>query len=156
MEFTIVDGCYVGYHWEGGENFEEAGGVRLSMDSLDNNRPLFLSNSHMSDWDPGIYEPDALLYQIVFKIPPTHPMFTDIDEYMDLTCVKAGFHVVTKKQKRLAGEGYRFFIVGGNPKCHSEEAMLIRPRDWVVSITNITMFVKSMPWIEQCYGQVNS
>lgn len=149
------NGLFVGYHFEGGENYEEAGSVRLSLETLDNNRVLFMGDSPEGGWRDTEFTPDGRLYEIHFKQVKIHPPFKSFDEYINLTDLSMKYgsagHRIRKGSKldKLVKEGYRVFCMMDNDRDETHEGFLALPKESVVSIVDITHEIDIRPLFER-------
>lgn len=139
-----IDGLYFGYHCEGGETFDLAGNIPLSVETLDNDRILFLANHYM-DWYPFYLSMDKReRYRVLrcyFKMPEKTLTFNKYDEYHELFryVTKTDRLVRTEKLNKYIEEGYHLFILGENDQKEITEAMLIYPKNYVTIIEEITL-----------------
>lgn len=147
MQFEKDDqGNYIGYHWEGGETFEIAGGVNLTLDTLSNERALFVSNTPGAGWG----DVQSRLLKVVFRVNKPHPLFTDFrDEsptaYTSLLAFEDGDGKTTfarhyvKEGSHLSGlteQGFNLFMLD-DPKEDLPEAFITEPKRWVISIEEV-------------------
>lgn len=135
----LPNGLYVGYHVEGCETFELAGSVPLSMETLRDDRPLFLSHSD-DFWFPNhLPEADFKLYEIQFSLPKEKTY----NSYKEYQKVNPWFHeesktyIYSKALEKLIDEGYHMFSVGENEKKELPESFIINPTQYVKSIKKI-------------------
>lgn len=139
-------GNYIGYHVEGCETFIGAGAVPLTMDTLDDNRLLFVSNNPNS-W----VSKSERVIKITFKVNKEYPLFTNFrdqspDSYINLhefsdQDLEKGIlsrHYVGKDStlEKLVGEGYNLFMLD-DPKEDLPEAYITNPKRWVVSMEDL-------------------
>lgn len=134
--FKRVDlNTYIGYHIEGGETFELAGSVPLSMDMLRNDRPLFLCN------DPGVWmnTDDQCVYEITFKLPKALVFHSNSDYHSLFRYVAASnTWQYTKRMTQVLRSNFEGFILETeNDRGSESECFLIRPKDCVLSIRRI-------------------
>lgn len=147
MQFEKDDqGNYIGYHWEGGETFEIAGSVNLTLDTLSNDRALFVSNTPGAGWG----DVQSRLLKVVFRVNKPYPVFTDFrDEsptaYPNLLMFEDGDGVNTlarhyiQEGSHLAGlveQGFNLYMLD-DPKEDLPEAFITEPKRWVISIEEI-------------------
>lgn len=136
-------GNYIGYHWEGGETFEFAGAVNLSMDTLNNDRALFISNTPGAGWGDA----HSRLLKVVFSVNKPYPTFTylrdkSVNAYHILLGFKDGDGKTTltrhyiREGSHLAGlvrQGFNLFMLD-DPKEDLPEAFITEPKKWVIAI----------------------
>lgn len=132
-------GLHIAYHAEGGDTFELAGSIPLSVETLDDNRPLFVSNNN-EDWiSSHLPEGTIRLYKIRFTLPK-QKIFKTYREYQE---VNPGWneedrvYVYSKKLEKLLKEGYRMFSVGENERYEIPESFIINPTQYVKSIEKV-------------------
>ncbi len=141
------------YHFEGGLNFEEGGNRRLSLDSLDNERLLFLSRD-IDSWQSFIE--DQRLYRVTIKPVKEYPIISEWDKYFNLSTFST-IHGIKKhtvgKNTELASyvdEGYRLFELDKfNDKNELPELFLVKPKESVLSIEDITTQFFILPLIAE-------
>lgn len=144
-------GNYVGYHHQGGENFSESGGIHLSMDTLDNERPLFMANEANTEWNGWEVEPDGTLYEIEFGSDVKIWHTDNLKAYWDLTLFtyRSEFkqHRYSPMLEKLMAEGYRVFLC--IPQNESSEGFLVYPKQHVIGMQ---VYLQS----DQAYREVNT
>lgn len=135
----LPNGQYVGYHVEGCETFELAGCIPLSMQTLHDDRQLYLSASK-DDWFPThLKEKDFSLYEIHFEMPK-HKEFDSYNEYWKINPTwsdKTRSYTRSKELNKLITQGYEMFSIGENEKGETPESFIINPTKHVKSITKI-------------------
>lgn len=137
-----ADGNYIGYHIECVSDCKENATSLLSMTTLKDDKPLFLSNNPVHWYPFHLNQPDNYrILKVVFK-PCTAKAFDKESSFARL------FHMIAYKDnpnlynfkmksagKKLLEQGYRLFIL--DPKNELHEAFLCSPTDYVVSIDEI-------------------
>lgn len=79
--YKLPNGLFVGYHWEGGETFEETGNQKLTLESVKGTPALFLCHDPLT-WAPTHLDiADYRLYRIVFEMPELEAVFSSINAY---------------------------------------------------------------------------
>lgn len=149
MHFKQTDqGHLVGYHWEGCETFQLAGAVRLSMESLDNARPLFVAHVPDGGWESG------RLYEITFK-PLKKFEAADAAEFDQLLHHSdRGGWAASPLLIDLAAQGHRLFCLNDAPKWDAE-AFIWQPKEAVISIRDITVDY-TVPGITKLFKAINN
>lgn len=133
------EGLVVGFHCEGGETFEYSGTGKLTLDTLDNNRPLFLSHDQ-HQWVPYHLDlKDYRQYKIIFEQPAKVMTYSSFNEYQNLYGwnSKDNRYVWSEELEKLFDQGYRLFVLGKNDKDELTEAFLICPKEYVKSIEEV-------------------
>lgn len=133
------DGNYIGYHCEGGETFELAGGTRLTLNTLDNDRILFISNTPEAGWQ----HEDARVLKIVFKVNKEYPTDKNFRSKSDYGYINlAAFTENTKTRffimensilDNLTKQGYNLFTLD-DPIEQLPEGFITHPKQHVISI----------------------
>lgn len=153
------DGNYIGYHIECISDCKENATSQLMVETLNNDKPLFLSNNPRHWYPFHLNQPDNYrVLKVVFK-PCMAKSFDKEKSYARL------FHMIAYKDnpnlykfkmknagKKLLEQGYQLFIL--DPKDELHEAFLCNPVDHVVSIEEIEMPAKPDIKIEGLPGLV--
>lgn len=146
--FTISDpldykfdeqGLCIGYHVEGGETFELAGSISLSMETLHDDRPLFLSASKTYWFSDHLTKVKLRVYEIHFEMPK-HLAFDTYKEYQEVNPwwnEDKRTYIFGKKLTKYIKDGYGMFSVGNNEKNETPESFIIHPTEYVKSIKEI-------------------
>ena len=133
------EGNYIAYHWEGGETYEIAGKVPLTLETLNNDRPLFLC-PNKDEWDPKhIEDRDSYsLYEIKIK-PIDLVHYKVFDAYHSLLKFDSELSQFkeTNYLKELKSASFRLFVLGENDKDELKEAFLVTPLKYVLSINKL-------------------
>lgn len=136
----LPNGLYVGYHAEGGETFDLSGNVPLTMETLHDDRPLFLSYSKDHWFAEHLPKGSVVLYEIHFVLPK-QMNYSSYDEYQK---VNPGWdennkvYISTPKLTKLISEGYNMFSVGVNEIGETPESFIINPTKYVKDIIKIS------------------
>lgn len=140
LEFQqLPSGLYVGYHVEGGETFELAGSIPLSMETLHNGRPLYLSNSKEHWFSTHLKAEDFRVYEIHFEMPP-HKTYDTYAEYQKVNPMwdeTNRCYRYSAELEHLIDQGYHMFSVGKNEKGEIPESFIINPTHYVKKIVSI-------------------
>lgn len=126
----------IAYHCEGGETFYRGNGVPLSLDTLDNNRFLFIS-PNASEWYPcHLDSKDYTLYEITYESSSNVKVYDSFSDYHSLFGYDELLdrYIANDNLLSLIKEGYSIFILGKNDKDELQEGFIIRPKDCVKSI----------------------
>ena len=133
------EGLHIAYHVEGDETFKQVGSIPLSMETLQDHRPLFVSNNK-EDWlSDHLPEGSTWLYEIRFTMPK-QKVFGTYKEYQEVNPgwnEKNKEYVYSKKLEKLLKEGYRMFSVGENELYETPESFIINPVQYIKSIKKI-------------------
>jgi len=133
------NGNYIGYHCEGGETFELSGGVKLTLDTLEDDRLLFISNTPNAGWQHD----DARILKVVFKVNKEYPTDTDFRSKSD--CSYTNLSAFTEGDKTrhfvmedsildsLTKQGYNLFTLD-DPTEQLPEGFITNPKQHVISI----------------------
>ena len=138
--FTLLEnGLYVGYHVEGHDTFDLAGAIPLSMETLHDERPLFLS-TNKEDWFPDhLPRADMRVYEIQFALPKEKICLT----YKEYQIYNPGWNETERKYirpaelEKLIAQGYHMVSVGQNERREIPESFIIYPTLYVKSISQI-------------------
>jgi len=137
-----TDGLKIAYHWEGCETFIESGSINLSMATLSNDRPLYISNNVL-DWFPNHLPRERIysfkLYEISF-ILPKEKKFTIHSDYMHINPFYNNITkelIVNDEFTYLLDNGYKIFSIDKNDKNEIHEAFIINPITYVKRIIPI-------------------
>lgn len=149
MHFKQTEqGYWIGYHWEGCETFQLAGAIRLSMESLDNARPLFIMHLPDSGWVSG------RLYEITFR-PLKKYQAMDREEFdclLDYSDAEGWSPTDTLLE--LEGKGHRLMWMATDDR-RDTEAFIWQPKDAVVAIRDITVDF-TVPGITKLFTAINN
>jgi hypothetical protein len=140
----LPNGLFVGYHVEGSDTFDLAGGIPLTMETLRDDRPLFLSHSDEHWFPRHLPEADFTLYEIHFELPKemtydSYEEYQKVNPWWDEDNRK---YIHTPTLKKLINEGYHMFSVGENEKKELPESFIINPSLYVKSIEKISRVSK--------------
>lgn len=126
------DGCWVGFHNEGGETFVNGGNHRLDQRTLEDRRPLFVHHGQDANW------PSSTRYEILFDVTqkqiwtttdaPTYHALLGYDDATGWT--------LTKPLQKLIAEGYRWFILY-NERNGEDESFLVPANQVVRTVKEI-------------------
>lgn len=130
----------IGYHCEGGETFEDVNNIPLSMDTLNNDRILFLCNN-TTEWYPNHLNnlDNFKMYSIIFKQPLKYKTYNSLKKYLDLFDYNDELknYFPTNETQKLINKGCHLFILGKNIENELTEAFLVYPKNYVLSIMEI-------------------
>lgn len=132
-------GNYIGYHCEGGETFELSGGINLTLDTLDDNRILFISNTPYAGWQHD----GARILKVVFKVNKEYPTDIDFRNKSDWGYTNLSSFTENDKTRHfvmegsiledLTKQGYNLFTLD-DPIEQLPEGFITNPKQHVVSI----------------------
>lgn len=133
------------YHIESKEAKEQNNGVCLSLESLDNNRPLFLCNNP-EEWWPSHLDTDGYsIYEIAYNEPPNiyktknydvyHKLFKYTDDELNKCVFSEQLIIMIKCDTHL------FELEKNNDKKELSELFLIFPKQYITSIRKVDIQV---------------
>lgn len=123
----------VGYHIEGGEPFEMSGRVPLSMETLCDNRPLFLC-ANPTEWNPlHLKHLDAFnFYRVVFEMPLCvvyrhQKDYLDTFEYDSRRSLMEGCYILSSGAGEAVKLGVGMFRYDSDDMHELSEGYLVHP-----------------------------
>ena len=125
---------FVGYHVEGDETGVLPVIPSLSLEGLDNNRPLFICKNP-SEWFPSHLPNSGLfvVYEILFTEVSYH-LYTDCNEYMESVPHLAIGYKGSRELLDMVDENKHLFILDKNNQGELTEACLMFPKQYIRSI----------------------
>lgn len=132
----------IAYHIEGGETFELANKIPLSMETLHDNRPLFLCNNP-KEWFPYHLKDKSgyRVLEVTFTMPERGLSFKHWDKYDELVVYSSenNDYVYSSVLEEHISNGFHIFVLDeDNDRKELGEIMLINPTKYVTSIREIS------------------
>ena len=132
----------IAYHIEGGETFELANNIPLSMKTLHDNRPLFLC-SNPKEWFPYHLKDKSgyRVLEVTFIMPEHGLSFKHYDKYHELFWYSSenNEYIYSSVLEEHISNGFHIFVLDeDNDQKELSEIMLINPSKYVTSIMDIT------------------
>lgn len=127
----------IGYHVEGGETFDIAGGQELSMKTLSDQRPLFVCGDKTQWYPTHLPEAGFRTYEVKYETPK-EISYNSYDKYHDLFGFDGKGYVIKPSLQKLIDEGYHMFtLLPQNDRKELPESFIIQPTKYVKSIKRI-------------------
>lgn len=139
MKLSKIGKNFVAYHWEGCETFELGGATPLSMESLDNNRFLFLTNNPNNWKSERLYE--VQLRKVKTYVAPSQEAYNlfGVSESKLFGVSESKYATEyhwTPRLCMLVENGFRFFVYEPT-NGEMPEGFLVYPKESVVSIARV-------------------